>query len=132
METKNTREIRAELHDRARRGQNLNEEEREQIIKAEGSLGGEEIGRGFADEAPEPAPSQLVNPNQCAWAAKADNVLSKRVDRITKDDARDLQSEETRAFDKLPAQASLASNVQSVADQNEDTRFPDLRPPPGS
>lgn len=53
MASKNTREIRADLHERARRGQKLNAEEREEIIKAEASLGGEEIGRGFADEAPE-------------------------------------------------------------------------------
>ncbi|KAJ9215704.1 hypothetical protein DTO166G4_2810 [Paecilomyces variotii] len=132
MESKSTTEIRADLHERAKRGQALNDDEREAVIKAEASLGGEEIGRGFADEAPAPAPSQEVNPHQCAWASKADDVLSQRLDRVTKDDARDLQSKETRAFDKLPAKASLASNVQSVADQNEDTRFPELRPPPGS
>ncbi|KAJ9298326.1 hypothetical protein DTO271G3_3931 [Paecilomyces variotii] len=128
MESKSTTEIRAEFHERAKRGQALNDDEREAVIKAEASLGGgEEIGRGFADEAP-----QQVNPHQCAWASKADQVLGKRLDRITKDDARELQSKETRAFDQLPAKASLASNVQSVADQNEDTRFPELRPPPGS
>lgn len=52
MESKSTTEIRADLHERAKRGQALNDDEREAVIKAEASLGGEEIGRGFADEAP--------------------------------------------------------------------------------
>lgn len=91
-----------------------------------------------------PGPTEEVNPQQAQWATQADQILSKPANRISRVDASELHSKEVshpvflhmlygciggdadwfgwlqaRAFENLPAQGSVASHVQSVADRNE-------------
>ncbi|OCL01921.1 hypothetical protein AOQ84DRAFT_393328 [Glonium stellatum] len=62
------------------------------------------------------APS--IDPDEVKFLAKATEIDSKRLDEITKDDAGELQSEETRALGTPPRAGSLTFQVQSIADRN--------------
>ncbi|KAL1964570.1 hypothetical protein VTN77DRAFT_6867 [Rasamsonia byssochlamydoides] len=103
-----TLQFRERIHERARKGERLSDEEIAEITRESAELAGADSG-----------PTEEVNPQQAQWATQADKVLSKPANRISRVDASDLHSKEARAFENLPAQGSVASHVQSIADKNE-------------
>ncbi|PGH07732.1 hypothetical protein AJ79_06209 [Helicocarpus griseus UAMH5409] len=57
--------------------------------------------------------------NQRDFEHKVEEILAKEPNTITRDDARELQSLETRALGTNPGHNSLSAEVQSIADRNE-------------
>ncbi|KAL2216964.1 hypothetical protein M432DRAFT_619839 [Thermoascus aurantiacus ATCC 26904] len=112
-----TLQFRDFIHKKAQRGEALSEDEIGTLATETADLAGNEPVRGHS------VAKESINVEEAKWASKAYEVLGKPVNEITKGEARDLQAKETRAFAKLPAKGSLASHVQSIADQNEDLRF---------
>ncbi|KAL1979623.1 hypothetical protein VTN96DRAFT_5426 [Rasamsonia emersonii] len=110
MNKSSTLQFRGRLHDRARKGERLTDEEIGEITRESAELAGADSGSW---------PTEEVNPQQAQWATQADQILSKPANRISRVDASELHSKEARAFENLPAQGSVASHVQSVADRNE-------------
>ncbi|OJJ43169.1 hypothetical protein ASPZODRAFT_19858 [Penicilliopsis zonata CBS 506.65] len=100
-----TLQFRDKVHERAREGERLSDQEITSIVEQSAELGGAE--------------SDRLNVGQSAWAAWSDRILSKPANAINTADARMMHQKETRAFDNLPAQGSVASHVQSVAQKNE-------------
>ncbi|KAJ5083850.1 hypothetical protein NUU61_008429 [Penicillium alfredii] len=96
------------MHQRARKGQRLTDEEIGFITNKTAELAG-----ASSDQ------KDTLNPSQARWAVKAEQVLSKPADGITQKDAREMASKESQAFEMLPATGSVASHVQSVAERNQ-------------
>jgi len=109
---RSTLQFRNNVHERARQGQPLSNEEIEQITRETVELAGED---------PSSVSTQSQNPLQAQWAASTDRVLHKPANQISQGDAKELHNVEMRAFENLPAQGSVASHVQSQADHNERT-----------
>ncbi|GIJ89107.1 hypothetical protein Asppvi_008036 [Aspergillus pseudoviridinutans] len=105
LENMDTLRFRERVHQRRRHSQPLTDEEITYITQQSAEL---------ADE----ALTDKVNPDQIRWASKAEQVLSKPLNEITMDDARNLTSKEARAFADLPATGSVASHVHSAAEKN--------------
>ncbi|KAF4215135.1 hypothetical protein CNMCM8980_010672 [Aspergillus fumigatiaffinis] len=107
LENMDTLRFRERVHQRRRHSQPLTDEEITYITQQSETF----RAKGTRDQ---------VNPDQIRWASKAEQVLSKPLNEITMDDARNLTSKEARAFADLPATGSVASHVHSAAEKNAD------------
>ncbi|GFF33550.1 hypothetical protein IFM61606_01917 [Aspergillus udagawae] len=124
LENMDTLRFRERVHQRRRHSQPLTDEEITYITQQSAELADEALaGKAlkcfcarqiFRAE----TPGDQVNPDQIRWASKAEQVLSKPLNEITMDDARNLTSKEARAFADLPATGSVASHVHSAAEKN--------------
>ncbi|KAH2573437.1 hypothetical protein KXV70_009264 [Aspergillus fumigatus] len=97
LENMDTLRFRERVHQRRRHSQPLTDEEITYITQQSAELADESL-----------------------TASKAEQVLSKPLNEITMDDARNLTSKEARAFADLPATGSVASHVRSAAEKNAD------------
>ncbi|KAJ5613386.1 hypothetical protein N7510_006580 [Penicillium lagena] len=95
------------MFERARRGERLTDEEIRFLTNKSTELAG--VGSTAGKSA--------LNQDQVQWATTSDQVLSKPVDEINRQVAR-----ESRAFEMVPATGSVSSHVQSVAERNESRR----------
>ncbi|OQD77112.1 hypothetical protein PENDEC_c003G02626 [Penicillium decumbens] len=105
-----TLQFRNRLNERARRGERMSDEEIEFITDKS-----TELANASVDE------EDHVHADRVRWATKAHKVLSKPANEINEQDASDVMSEESRAFETLPATGSVASHVQSAAQRNTAT-----------
>ncbi|CEJ56196.1 hypothetical protein PMG11_02413 [Penicillium brasilianum] len=106
LKNMDTLQFRNRLDKRARRGERLSDEEIEFITNKSAEL------------ADAPTENDRVHPDQVAWAVRAHHALSKPANEINEQDASEVMSKESRAFDKLPATGSVASHVQSAGQKN--------------
>ncbi|KLJ09284.1 hypothetical protein EMPG_15311 [Blastomyces silverae] len=65
------------------------------------------------------APTQRLHSKQRDFEDKVEEILQKPPDTITKEDARELQSLESRALGTAPGKQSLSAGVQSIAARND-------------
>ncbi|RHZ47484.1 uncharacterized protein CDV56_101313 [Aspergillus thermomutatus] len=124
LEDMDTLRFRERVHQRRRHSQPLTDEEITYITQQSAELADEVYsGKTFewfrvSEILQAKNPRDQVNPDQIRWASKAEQVLSKPLNEITMDDARNLSSKEARAFADLPATGSVASHVHSAAEKN--------------
>ncbi|KAJ5183931.1 hypothetical protein N7492_001547 [Penicillium capsulatum] len=104
----------AELHQAAESGQRITPEDVSVISHAES----EYTGRGPVRGGPA-ATAQSIAMRQMNFEAKLDEVARKPQSQITLDDAQDIQSSESRAFERRPRIGSVSDQVWSIANRNE-------------
>ncbi|KAI1391594.1 uncharacterized protein F4822DRAFT_427448 [Hypoxylon trugodes] len=63
--------------------------------------------------------AQSEHDKQQNFFAKAGEIARKPVDKVTKEDAAQVQRAEARALGEPPGKGSTSADVQSLADQNE-------------
>ncbi|BCS30044.1 uncharacterized protein APUU_80347S [Aspergillus puulaauensis] len=108
-----------ELKRAAESGQRITPEDVSVIGHIESELtGGGPIQGGPA------AIAQGLAMRQMSFDEKLDELAHKPQNRITQEDARELQELEGRAFNKPPTAGSVASQVRSIADRNEALGLP--------
>ncbi|EBA27501.1 conserved hypothetical protein [Aspergillus fumigatus Af293] len=121
LENMDTLRFRERVHQRRRHSQPLTDEEITYITQQSAELADESLTVfNLVEVFGAKRTRDQVNPDQIRWASKAEQVLSKPLNEITMDDARNLTSKEARAFADLPATGSVASHVRSAAEKNAD------------
>ncbi|KAI9374865.1 hypothetical protein BJX61DRAFT_540368 [Aspergillus egyptiacus] len=70
------------------------------------------------------ATAQSLAMRQMNFDAKLDELSQKPYSHITREDAREMQEMEGRAFNKPPGAGSVSAQVRSIADRNEALGLP--------
>ncbi|KAF7589693.1 hypothetical protein BBP40_003940 [Aspergillus hancockii] len=109
----------SELKRAAECGQRITPADAWAISETERKLSGEGPITGGAA-----ATAQCLAMRQMEFDAKMDELSSKPQSHITREDARQIELAEARAFNKTPGLVSVSAQVRSIADRNEALGLP--------